>query len=166
MNLPLMLAEASVLTRHAGEVTFVVMGKPETAGSKKAVPMGRSGRWGVVDDNPRGKKWKAEVARVAEPHVAACRELGLYDAPLRATFVFFQQRPKGHYGTGRNAQVLKPSAPLYPATRPDALKLARAVEDALSGVLYHDDGQIVREVLEKHFGEPRVQVTLALAPGV
>jgi Holliday junction resolvase RusA-like endonuclease len=35
------------------------------------------------------------------------------------------------------------------------------VEDALSGVTYRDDAQIVDERLRKHFGEPaRVVITL------
>ena len=34
-------------------------------------------------------------------------------------------RPKSHYGTGRNAKKLKPSAPPHHTQKPDATKLLR-----------------------------------------
>jgi hypothetical protein len=48
------------------------------------------------------------------------------------SLVFVKPRPKAHYGTGRNAEVLKDSAPAAPGVKPDTGKLARAVEDALT----------------------------------
>jgi Holliday junction resolvase RusA-like endonuclease len=46
--------------------------------------------------------------------------------------------------------------------KPDVLKLARAVEDALTGILYRDDAQIVTEVLRKRYGDPpRVEIRLS-----
>jgi len=104
----------------------------------------------VTDDNPKSKQWQAAVAEVSRQ---------VYDGPLltdalRVTIRFFLPRLKGHYGTGRNAGKLKVSAPEYPTTRPDVLKLARGVEDALTGVIWRDDAQIVSEPLEKSWGEP------------
>jgi Holliday junction resolvase RusA-like endonuclease len=49
---------------------------------------------------------------------------------------------------------LRASAPRYPTGRPDVLKLARACEDALTGVIWRDDAQIVVERLYKDWGEP------------
>jgi Holliday junction resolvase RusA-like endonuclease len=48
--------------------------------------------------------------------------------------------------------LLKGSAPEWPVARPDALKLARAAEDALTGIVWADDAQIVVERLGKVFG--------------
>ena len=76
---------------------------------------------------------------------------------LRVSFTFYRPRPKGHFG----AKGVRPSAPRYPTTKPDVLKLARAVEDALTGVLWRDDAQIVAESIYKDYGEPaRVVVTV------
>ena len=51
--------------------------------------------------------------------------------------------------------------PPFPTARPDLLKLARAVEDAIQSVVYRNDSQIVDEVLHKRYGEPaRVEVVL------
>jgi hypothetical protein len=150
-------------------IAFTVFGKPQPGGSKRAVPVGnRSGaRWGVVDANKKAGPWKQEVtgAAVAAMTVASRGDVegatGWYapplEGPLDVTFRFYVDRPKGHYGV----RDLRPSAPPYPIVRPDLLKLARAVEDALTGVVYKDDSQIVRETLEKHYGLPeRVEVSV------
>jgi Holliday junction resolvase RusA-like endonuclease len=132
---------------------FTVIGRAEPAGSKRAVPMGQ--RWGVIDDNAKSKVWKREVAQTAADVYAG----DLLTGPLAVEFDFYVSRPRGHFGTGRNAGAVKDSAPLYPATRPDVLKLARGVEDALTGVVWNDDAQIVDERLTKRYGSPvRVEV--------
>ena len=77
------------------------------------------------------------------PTVAACE----------VEFVFHRRRPKGHFGSGRNAGVVKASAPAHPTSRPDVLKLARAAEDALTGIVWHDDAAIVDERLRKVWGD-------------
>lgn len=128
-------------------VSFDVFGKAEPAGSKKAVPQGE--RWGVVDANANAKDWKRTVAQVAAEHQAE-----LLEGPLAVELIFYVPRPKGHYGTGRNAGTVRPSAPAHPTTRPDVLKLARGVEDALTGVIWRDDAQIVDERLVKRYGAP------------
>ena len=62
------------------------------------------------------------------------------------------QRPKSHFGTGRNAGKLKPSAPKYPAVKPDVDKLSRAVHDALTiANVIDDDSRIVIDHNEKHY---------------
>jgi len=122
---------------------IAVYGTPEPGGSKRWV-----GR--VVDANPRAKGWQANVARAAAEQYTG----GLLDGPLAVEMTFYRARPRGHFGTGRNAGSVKASAPVAPITRPDALKLARVVEDALTGVIWRDDSQIVEESLAKRYGEP------------
>ena len=123
-------------------------GEAEPAGSKKGYV--RGGHAQIVDANPRAKGWKERVAQAAGEQ---------YDGPLLqgalgVSMLFYRPRPRGHFGTGRNAGVLRASAPAYPTTRPDVLKTARSVEDSLTGVIYRDDSQIVAEELHKHYGEP------------
>lgn len=138
-------------------IAFTVFGVPQPAGSKRAFNHATTGRVVVVDDARKSRPWKQEVAGAA--NMAAGSFRGLLDGPLRLELVFWMPRPKGHYGTGRNAGKVRPSAPRFPAVKPDVLKLARAVEDALSGIVYRDDAQIVDEVLRKVYGEPaRVEV--------
>jgi Holliday junction resolvase RusA-like endonuclease len=132
------------------ELVFIIVGKPEPAGSKTAFRTA-AGTVGVRDANKASKPWKRRVADVAA-EVMAGRELLV--GALEARMTFYIQRPKGHYRTdGRSLNAVGERNP-RPTTRPDVLKLARAVEDALTGVIWRDDAQVVREVLEKHYGAP------------
>lgn len=147
-------------------VKFVVHGKPQPAGSKKGFYNKKAGRVIITDDAKNSRPWKALVSDAAVQAMTTgdpegqsrILEMGeLLDGPLMVTLLFYVPRPKGHYGT----KGVRPSAPDYPAVKPDVLKLARAVEDAMAGIVYRDDAQIVCELLEKHYGEPaRVEVTV------
>jgi Holliday junction resolvase RusA-like endonuclease len=143
-------------------VSIVVWGEAKPAGSKRAVPLGGknpTGRWGVVDDNKQSGPWKRSVAQAAGEQYLGPLLLG----PLTVEIVFVQTRPKVHFGTGRNEGIVKDSAPAYPAKKPDVLKLARAVEDALTGVVWRDDDQIVDERLAKRYGD-RARVEIRVWP--
>lgn len=138
-----------------------VYGHPEPGGSKKGVTWhakdGRSGT-NVIDANPKAGKWRDHVAEVTGKLWEGHR---LIDDPIWVQFVFYVARPKGHYGAKGN---LLPSAPKWPAVRPDALKLARVAEDGMTGQVYRDDALIVDEVLRKRFGTPeRVEISVWLA---
>jgi Holliday junction resolvase RusA-like endonuclease len=102
----------------------------------------------IVNDNPRLSDWRRQVASAAREAYGGAL---LTDA-LCLTLSFEQPRPRFHYGSGKNASKLKQSAALYPTGRPDTVKLARAVEDALTGVLWRDDSQIVEHHLKKRYG--------------
>lgn len=141
-----------------------VIGKPESAGSKKSIParrkdgsyvFGGNGRLVVntVEDNKKAKPWMQQVAWTARSEWGS---RPLLTDPLAVEFIFVRERPKGHYRTGRFAGVLKDWALLaFPTTKPDVLKQARAVEDALSGIVYRDDAQIVDERIVKVYGAPQ-----------
>jgi Holliday junction resolvase RusA-like endonuclease len=140
-------------------ISFRVDGKAQTAGSKRAFPFKRKdGRLGVAvsDDNPRSKDWKLAVAWTARQAVGA----GF--APLRCAleveFTFYRARPASHkVGKGGPNKGWREHP--FPTSRPDVLKQARAIEDSLSGVLWHDDSQIVTETLRKRWGDaPGVEI--------
>jgi Holliday junction resolvase RusA-like endonuclease len=135
-----------------------VFGTPQPGGSKKAFVNPRTKQANVVDANPKAKPWQTIIAQVVGEAMEVAT-LALLPGPLAVEFDFYRARPAGHFGTGRNAGQLKGSAPPWPTTRPDVLKLARAVEDALTGVTWRDDAEIVVERLRKHYGEPeRVEI--------
>jgi len=85
----------------------------------------------------------------------------LLSGPVQVKVEFVFPRPKAHFGTGRNAGSLKASAPSYVSTTPDLDKLARALGDALKGIVLRDDSQIAWLNIWKVYGEPacaRVEV--------
>ena len=149
------------------KLQFTVIGHPEPAGSKRAFPFKRrDGKLGVAvsDANPRAKHWKQAVACIAADEMAKLQlpvDRPLLDGPLKVWFRIRLSRPKGHYRSGAHSSELKPSAPVYPTTRPDLLKIARGVEDACTGIIWVDDSQIVGELLEKAYGAPeRVEIEI------
>ena len=154
----------------ATRIEFTVLGKPATAGSKKAFALRRKDGSlvtrpngapvvNVTDDCKESRHWKQAVAWAARQKVGSGVEL-LRDA-LVVEMRFFRVRPKWHYRSGKKSHLLKPDAPPVPTNKPDVLKTARAIEDALTGVLWVDDAQIVDERLTKCWGEPeRVEVVI------
>lgn len=141
-------------------VEFEVLGRPQPAGSKKAFKHPHTGRIIVTDDAKKSAPWKQQVAGAAAAQLELDGEL--LRGPLKLEVCFYLARPKGHYGSGRNAGVLKASAPEYPAVKPDTTKLLRAVEDALTGVVWADDAQVVDQAAYKRYGAPercRVRIT-------
>lgn len=140
-------------------IQFAVYGTPQPAGSKKAFIHPTQHRAMVVDANKNAAPWKQEVAGAA---LEAMKDRQLITGPVALTLTFVRARPKGHFRTGRHGSLLRPSAPLWPVTKPDATKLLRAVEDALTGIVYRDDAQIVEQHVYKEYGLPeRVQVSVS-----
>jgi Holliday junction resolvase RusA-like endonuclease len=105
----------------------------------------------VVDANPKAKDWKRAVTGEAAKAMAG---KPLLTGAVALQLVIYRPRPKGHFGTGRNAGRLKDSAPPYPDTKPDLTKLLRGTEDALRGIVWRDDAQVCRQQNGKLFGEP------------
>lgn len=136
---------------------FTVYGRPQPAGSKRAVRHPHTGQTLVVDTNKAAGPWKQQVAGAA---IAALPDGGvLFEKaePVVLRVQFYLARPLGHYGTGRNNGRLKPSAPKFPAVMPDATKLLRGLEDALTGLVWRDDAQVVIQHVEKLYALERAR---------
>lgn len=68
-----------------------------------------------------------------------------FTGPVVVSATFIIPRPKSHYRTGRNAALLRESAPRVHTQKPDLDKLVRAVLDALTrSGLIADDAQVSR----------------------
>lgn len=139
------------------EISFTVYGTPAPQGSKRAFVAG--GRAHVIESShERVKSWRQAV-------IDQVRSDGWllppfpYSGPLEVEMTFDLKRPKGHYRTGKNAHLLRDSAPAYPSGTPDLSKLARSTEDALTEVgLWADDALVVRyALLQKRYADaPRL----------
>ena len=70
--------------------------------------------------------------------------------PVGLRMIFSRPRPKSHYNSKGG---LKANAPRAHTIRPDAGKLARGAMDALTGVAYEDDSQVVTESHYKQWGD-------------
>jgi len=130
------------------QIDIWVPGLSKPAGSKRGFFNKKTERVIIVDDCKASRPWKTDVKMFAKEVYGGAPILG----PVKVIMVFYMQRPKGHRDKRGG---IKHSAPTYPITRPDVLKLARACEDALTGTIYHDDSQIVIECLSKIYEDQR-----------
>jgi Holliday junction resolvase RusA-like endonuclease len=137
-------------------LTFVIYGVAQPKGSARAF-LPKGSRFPVVtSDNPKVKGWQQLVAEGASRALsgAGC----LLDGPVALAVRFYLPRPKS----------LKGSRPH--TTRPDCSKLIRSTEDALTGVVFRDDGQVVQLHVEKEYagvGEsPRAVVIVTPLEGM
>jgi Holliday junction resolvase RusA-like endonuclease len=129
-------------------ISFTVLGTPAPAGSKTAfVTKGPNPRAVITDASKRSRPWKSRVAAAAQDAMNGRPPLegALY---LRLTFAV--RRPVKHFRKDGELGAEGHRRP-YPSVKPDALKLARAVEDALTGIVYSDDAQVVLEAVSKHY---------------
>lgn len=126
-------------------IEFTVPGVPVQKGSMKCICVRGHGR--VIAD--RRKDLKAYQESVAEHALAAGATR--YVGSVAVEVEFHLPRPMGHYGTGRNAGVLKESARLHPSVAPDLDKYQRSVGDALSKVAWDDDAQVVEWKASKRY---------------
>jgi crossover junction endodeoxyribonuclease RusA len=129
-------------------ISFFVPGTPAPGGSKRAFFNRKTGKAMVVDACAQNKPWRSDVKAFAQE---AHKNGPPLQGALKLSIVFFMARPKGHFGTGRNSDKLKDSAPQYPTGKPDSTKLTRSCEDALNGVLWKDDSQIVTQSISKRY---------------
>lgn len=78
------------------------------------------------------------------------REIFLKGA-ISAHILVYSMRPKYHYGTGKNSLKLKKRAPEYDLTKPDVDNIAKIILDALNGIAYKDDNQIIELYIKKSY---------------
>lgn len=133
-------------------LSFTVLGVAAPQGSLVPMQSKTTGRMFVKQSCKRTMPWRQEVAHVAQRAVIERERDSMWPAcgpvELRVTFVL--PRPAGHSGT----RGLRPSAPLHPSKKPDLSKLVRAIEDAMTGIVYDDDARIVRHRVQKEYVRP------------
>ncbi len=139
------------------EITFWVPGLPKPAGSKRGFVNRKTGGVIITDACKKTKPWQADVKAFA---YEAMRGGPLLTCPLELVVTFKLSRPKHHYRTGKNANNLRPDAPPFPASAPDATKLVRAVEDAMTGVVWKDDALVVDQLVSKRYGNPGALISV------
>lgn len=85
------------------------------------------------------KKFKEGIRVMIRSQVKGMEPL---TGPLTLKCEFRMQRPKSHYGTGKNSDKLKMSAPYYHTIKPDMDNLKKMVMDCLTGIVWVDDCQV------------------------
>lgn len=145
-------------------LAFTVAGRPQPKGSTRAIPYQRLGearlRVRVTSDNRQVKPWQASVALAAQLAIRTARPAIVTPAggPMRLAAVFQFARPQ--------RLSARRAVPAH-VVKPDLDKLLRGLCDALTGVVWFDDAQVVEITATKTYAralaDQGVRVTVHLA---
>lgn len=132
-------------------IEFVFPGKPVP----KARP--RVTRTGHAYTPKKTFDYEKYVRMLAEIYMSECG-LKPIDEAVRLTVSVFLPIPKSwSLSKKKNAE----EGVLKPVCRPDLDNLVKSIQDALNGVAYKDDSQIVESVCKKSYSDaPKVEVTV------
>lgn len=137
-------------------VSLTVHGTPQPKGSARGFVLKKKGqkpRAIVTSANPNLRAWEDSI-RYAAQDVAD----EFFDGAVALHVAFYIQRPKS---------ISEKKRP-YMTTRPDLSKCIRGVEDALTGILWKDDAQVVTITASKAYAgvrEPsRAVITITEIP--
>ena len=132
------------MTAQGGVRTFWIRGIPAPKGSVTAFKTG-DGRPFVTTQKTKGlKEWQTAVQFVMQSEWRG----ELLQGPVFIGLAFRMLKPK----SARKSDF-------YVAKRPDIDKLARAVLDGMTGIVFRDDGQVAQLTVSKHYAD-------ATGPGV
>ena len=129
-------------------LSFFVIGTPK--GQPRAKACKRGNHAGVYDPGT-ADEWKMFVRDAA---LKAWDKIK-WEGPLRVDLTIYFPRPKGHFGTGKKAGVLKESAPIWHIAKPDRDNSDKAILDALTNVhIWNDDAQVCDGRIKKLYAAP------------
>ena len=146
------LPSPSLVGRVTGEVSGRILwieGVARPGGSKKGFNIG--GRVRIVDASKHVGAWK----RTCSDQASSQWDGEPLDGALHVVMGFFLTRPQNHYGSGSRRNHIKPGARPHPSVIPDLTKLIRSTEDALTGIVWNDDGQITSRCAFKRYLDER-----------
>ena len=139
-------------------IEFFVPGRPQTAGSKTAIPTAAGAR--VIEAGSRQSRlakrsWRGDLRDGANNALDRYQQLDGVEwnrlLPMTLIVVIVRKRAATHLRS--NGAVKDWAQDLLPVQRPDTVKQVRAAEDALTGVLWADDSQLVEHYLFKAYGD-------------
>lgn len=136
-------------------ISFFVTGEPKGQPRPRACIRGK--RAGVYDPGT-AVQWKACVGAAWIRYQDTHGPVEPHAGPVALALTFTIARPASHYGSGKNAAMLKPSAPAIPTGKPDFDNLAKAVADELTNCgAWRDDAQISSCIIRKRYADTAAQ---------
>ena len=125
---------------------FFVHGRARGQGSKRVITHRHTGKPALIESAGAGlRAWREDVKAQALRTRNGCAYAFPVprDTPVSVYLDFILQRPAS-----------MPKGRVGPTTKPDIDKVTRACLDALTGVIYTDDAQVIELVATKDYGTP------------
>ena len=128
-------------------VRFVIPGEPKGKGRPRM-----STRTGIAYTPKETLSYENLVKWVYQESVCGPK----LEGEIEAKITCFYSIPKSM--TKRNRQLIE-EGKLHPTKKPDLDNVAKIILDSLNNIAFHDDSQIVKLEIEKHYSDnPRVEV--------
>ena len=135
-------------------ISFVVYGEPVAQGRPR---FAHRGNFVTTYDPAKSREYKDTVYSVAVQH----RPEKPLEGPLEMRIIAFKAIPKSF---SRKKAMEAVDGIIRPVTKPDLDNYAKGVKDALKGVIWVDDSQVVRLVIEKRYSaQPRMEIEVGEA---
>lgn len=133
--------------------SFRVYGKPIPKGSHRAFVRGNRA---IITDSQEGLAlWQSQIRVEAEKAKKDFPNVDWQNSAICLGLTFYFEHPKIHFtSTGKQSKHFE----LIHTKKPDFDKLARAVNDALTGTLFADDSQSSIITGFKFYGQPGVNI--------
>lgn len=123
-------------------ITFVVPGKPQAQQRARATSINGKIR---MYDPEASANFKQLVAYSAIPY----RPAALLECPLTLTLDICRIVPKG-FSKQKTKDAI--GGMIRPSTKPDCSNYLKGIEDALNGLIWRDDSQLVSVIVRKWYG--------------
>jgi len=132
---------------------FRIFGDPVSQGRPRFFVRKKGGVG--CEDPAKSKDWKQNVINQILVSNGRPEKFKFIDGPITLTLNFFMPRPKS-----------LPKKVKHHIKRPDLDNLVKAIKDALSGLLYKDDSQIIELIATKEYCKIRPDGYYEDPPGV
>lgn len=134
------------------EIMFTIPGEPTGQGRPR---FSTSGGFAKAYDPAKSRNYKA-FTRLVALQTAKKINWECCEAPVSVTIKAYLGIPSSATKKFKAAAM---DMAVYPTKKPDVDNIFKSVTDALSGIIYKDDKQIVRSTITKNYSDlPRVEV--------
>ena len=130
-------------------IRFTVFGEPVAQARPRVT------RYGAYDV-PKCKTYKMEIAYVAKQHMRHVASEAPYEHNLKLVVRIYRRIPKSF---SRAKIEAAEKGDIRPATKPDTDNYLKGVADALRGIVWRDDSQVVDMYCGKWYStKPRTEI--------
>jgi Holliday junction resolvase RusA-like endonuclease len=134
------------------QIKLIVLGEPKAQARHRHFTRGKFS--GTYDPSKDKKESFASILQSQAPKEAISE-------PIALEIDFYMSRPRNHYKTGKNSDMLKDTAPEHHSGRPDIDNLCKFVQDSLNKIYYRDDALICQLTAYKLYSErPRTEISI------
>jgi Holliday junction resolvase RusA-like endonuclease len=123
-------------------ITFTVYGNPKPLSRQRFGLNRKTGK--IINFNPSQTDKNSFLSQIC-----SMKPDKPWEGPIEINVTFKFIRPKNHY----TKKGLRPNVPFCVEKRPDLDNLVKLITDAMNGVFYRDDAQIVAIMASKEFGD-------------